>query len=66
MTKPTVVVQAAATDLLGGTPLDAAQQRFLDLQGNDNGKYDVGDFRAYLRATGQLPVLRALARKEQP
>ena len=66
VTEPTVVVQAAATHLLGGTPVDSVQQRFLDLQGNQNGKFDIGDFRAYLRATGQLPLLQALIRKEQP
>jgi hypothetical protein len=66
VTEPTVVVQAAATHLLGGAPVDSVQQRFLDLQGNQNGKFDIGDFRAYLRAIGQLPLLQALINKEQP
>ena len=66
VTKPTVVVQAAATHLLGGAPVDSVQQRFFDLQGNHNGKFDIGDFRAYLRAIGQLPLLQALINKEQP
>lgn len=66
VTEPTVVVQAVATHLLGGAPVDSVQQRFLDLQGNQNGKFDIGDFRAYLRAIGQLPLLQALIKKEQP
>ena len=60
---PDVAVDDAATDLLGGTPLPDSLERFLDLQGNRNGRFDVGDFRAYLRARGRLPA--APARKEE-
>lgn len=56
ITAPTVSVDAASQHLLGGTPLDLTTQRYLDLQGNKNGRFDVGDFRAYLRANGQLPI----------
>lgn len=66
VTDPTVALGDAAAQLLGGAPLDSTQLRFLDLQGNHNGRFDVGDFRAYLRAKGQLPALRALDRKERP
>jgi M6 family metalloprotease-like protein len=31
------------------TPLTAAERAYLDARGNGNGKYDVGDLRAYLR-----------------
>ncbi|HEY6060679.1 MAG TPA: putative Ig domain-containing protein [Gemmatimonadales bacterium] len=63
VTIPTVSADAAAADLLGGAQLDLTQRRFLDLQGNRNGNFDLGDFRAFLRANGQLP---APAGKEQP
>ncbi|HMA40830.1 MAG TPA: putative Ig domain-containing protein, partial [Gemmatimonadales bacterium] len=63
VTIPTVSVDDAAADLLGGAPLDLTRRRFLDLQGNRNGNFDLGDFRAFLRANGQLP---APAGKEQP
>ena len=65
ITAPTVSVDGASQHLLGGTPLDLPTQRYLDLQGNKNGRFDVGDFRAYLRANGQLPAT-AVAGKEQP
>ena len=64
VTNPTVGVTVAASHLLGGDSLSTALRRFLDLQGNRNGRYDIGDFRAYLRARGQLPA--AVVRKEQP
>ena len=37
----------------GAAPLNQAQQDFLDLFGNQNGRYDVGDLRAFL---GDNPV----------
>ena len=47
-----IVDRGAATDYLLGlsTRLTPALQRFMDLQGNKNGRYDIGDLRAYLRA----------------
>lgn len=46
-----------AIDALMGVPqvLSPALERFLDLQGNRNGRFDVGDVQAYLRAKGKLP-----------
>ena len=64
ITNPTVTVDAAAQHLLGGAQLDAASQRYLDLLGNKNGRFDAGDFRAFLRANGQLPSA-VLARRER-
>src|SRR5213083_2975989 len=63
--QPNVSITAAANHLLAGDQLDAALQRFLDFQGNHNGRYDVGDFRAYLRAQGHLPAAMS-ARKGAP
>jgi putative Ig domain-containing protein len=56
VTVPAVSVDAAVQHLLGGARLDVSLIRFLDLQGNRNGGFDVGDFRAFLRANGQLPT----------
>ncbi len=48
---------AAARALLGGPPLSAAAVAYLDAIGNQNGGYDVGDYAAWLRRTGQrVPV----------
>jgi hypothetical protein len=35
--------------LTTGDPLADVEQEFLDSSGNENGRYDVGDLRAYLR-----------------
>jgi M6 family metalloprotease-like protein len=41
------------TQLLGpGAPLTPAQIQFLDARGNNNGSFDVGDFLAWVKATG--------------
>ncbi|MES2306234.1 MAG: M6 family metalloprotease domain-containing protein [Gemmatimonadota bacterium] len=48
-----VDASAAARALLGGTPLDPAASRYLDATGNRNGTFDVGDYLAWLRRTGQ-------------
>jgi len=54
--RPTVVVAGAANHLLGQTgQLTPALERFLDLQGNRNGRFDLGDLQAYVRAQGQVP-----------
>jgi sugar lactone lactonase YvrE len=55
VTTPTVRIVEATEHLLGGTPLTPHLQRYLDLQGNRNGRFDVGDLRALLRDRGQLP-----------
>jgi M6 family metalloprotease-like protein len=46
-------VSAAARALLGGAPLSAAAASYLDAIGNQNGSYDIGDYAAWLRRTGQ-------------
>lgn len=52
---PLVTLEAAAASLLGEGSLSAADSLFLDALGNGNGRYDVGDLRAYLDAVGGLP-----------
>jgi hypothetical protein len=56
---PTVSVADAASHLLGAGVLTAARERYLDFVGNHNGRYDVGDFRAFLRAASLLPGVTA-------
>ena len=58
-------IATASAHLLGGLELDPIVQQQLDAQGNNNGKYDVGDFRAYLRANGQLSATTAAVRRER-
>ena len=65
--KPTVTVADAANHLLGAGVLTPALERFMDLQGNRNGRYDVGDLRALLRERQLLPtasLVRATERRE--
>ncbi len=52
---PRVPLDVAAASLLGGGGLSAADLQYLDALGNHNGRYDVGDFEAYLRTVGGLP-----------
>jgi sugar lactone lactonase YvrE len=67
VTTPAVDVAAAAGHLLGGASLPPDVQRYLDLQGNNNGHYDLGDLSALLRVRGQLPlVVQAQARRAVP
>ncbi|HOX20473.1 MAG TPA: M6 family metalloprotease domain-containing protein [Gemmatimonadales bacterium] len=54
--------QAAATDLLGGAALSAAQRALLDADGNDNGTYDLGDFLAWVTLSGQGVPPEVMAR----
>lgn len=55
--KVAVDVSVAARALLGGTALSADAMAYLDAIGNQNGRYDVGDYTAWLRRTGQsLPA----------
>jgi len=46
---PPFSLDVAAAGLLGAGGLSAADVQYLDALGNHNGRYDVGDFRAYLR-----------------
>jgi hypothetical protein len=53
----TVDPAAAARAVLGGSPLDATAAAYFDAIGNQNGSFDVGDYLAWLRRTGQrVPV----------
>jgi len=54
VTRPQLAEAAVLDQLLGAGTLTADQARFLDLQGNANGKVDVGDVRAWLQAEGIL------------
>lgn len=57
VTAVTVDATAAARALLGGPPLDATTVAYLDAIGNQNGSFDVGDYLAWLRRTGQrVPI----------
>jgi hypothetical protein len=65
---PTLATAAVLGSLLGtGGSLTADEIRYLDLLGNRNGRYDVGDFRAFIDKTGgavSAEVLAELLRKE--
>ena len=52
------------TFLLGSQPLDSIQALFLDHQGNRNGTYDLGDFRAWVLANPTLPLSAELVPSE--
>lgn len=59
---PRLRVADVADELLGlAGVLTAAELRFLDLAGNRNGRFDVGDFRAFLVAGGILLDVTDLA-----
>ncbi len=60
---PTLIVEAAVDELLNvGTPLTDDQLRYLDLLGNRNGRYDLGDFLAWVKKTGVHPPAAIMAR----
>jgi hypothetical protein len=54
--EPQLGLEAVTAHLLGveGT-LDDAELDYLDLLGNQNGGFDVGDFRAFLASIGMIP-----------
>ena len=59
-----VPVADATAEILGTAKLTSDQKQFLDQLGNRNGLYDVGDYLALLKRTGQAvspEVLRAIA-----
>jgi sugar lactone lactonase YvrE len=51
---PPFSLEAAAADLLGAESLGATDLQYLDALGNRNGRFDVGDFQAYLKLVGDL------------
>jgi hypothetical protein len=55
--------EVAAAGLLGGGGLSPADLEFLDRLGNGNGRFDVGDFQAYLRTLNGLPVAAAVQQR---
>jgi len=53
VTVPTLATADVTAQLLGPTsPLNADQIRYLDFLGNNNGSFDIGDFVAWVKATG--------------
>jgi hypothetical protein len=71
VTTPTLVTTDVVSQLLGPTaPLNADQTRYLDFIGNNNGGFDIGDFLAWVKATGaplSAAMLQALqSRKGGP
>ena len=55
VTAPTLTVAAVVQQLLFGGVLSAPDLRYLDIIGNNNGDFDVGDFLAWVRSTGATP-----------
>lgn len=55
------IEQLASPFLLSGPALSGAQADFLDQQGNVDGAYDLGDFRAWVLANPSLPLSAELA-----
>jgi M6 family metalloprotease-like protein len=70
VTVPTLATADVTAQLLGPTsPLSADQIRYLDFLGNNNGSFDIGDFLAWVKATGaplSATVLQAVQRKGGP
>jgi len=50
----------AAHFLLSGAAIDQLQEAYVDHQGNGNGAYDLGDFRAWVLAHPDLPMSASL------
>ena len=56
--EPSMSRTDAADGLLGGSgAMETGQERCLDLMGNRNGSFDVGDWRAFLQREGLLPAV---------
>lgn len=73
VTEPVLAAPSVVEQLLGGDALTADQRRYLDLQGNRNGRVDVGDVRAWRRrqaaaltAAGRAAVDSVLAPGRRP
>ncbi|HEY3219493.1 MAG TPA: M6 family metalloprotease domain-containing protein [Gemmatimonadales bacterium] len=61
VTAPMLATADVTAQLLGPTsPLTADQVRYLDFLGNSNGVFDIGDFLAWVKATGAPPSAAAL------
>jgi hypothetical protein len=56
VTAPTLATSAVLAQLLTGTSVLASTElAYLDFIGNGNGRFDVGDFLAWVRLTGATP-----------
>jgi hypothetical protein len=49
---PALSTQAVVAQLLTGSGLTASERSYLDLNGNHTGLFDLGDFLAWVNATG--------------
>lgn len=58
VTAPTLVQANVVAQILGtnSSALNADELKYLDLLGNNNGSFDVGDFLAWVNATGATPA----------
>jgi len=66
VTAPTLATADVIAQLLGPTsPLNADQIRYLDFLGNSNGGFDIGDFLAWVKATGAPLSAAALQARQQ-
>jgi M6 family metalloprotease-like protein len=63
VTAPTLVQASVVAQILGTntSALTADELKYLDLLGNNNGSFDVGDFLAWVDATGATPAAMAEA-----
>ena len=70
VTRPNLALNDVVRQLLGPlAPLSADEQNYLDIIGNGNGLFDIGDFRAYLQQTGvvtDVVTATQLDTQEQP
>ena len=57
-----IAPDVAASALFGSSPASPLQLQMLDLLGNANGRYDIGDFLAFYDRTGSLPSAAMMAR----
>ncbi len=63
--RPTLAVEDVSDHLLGvRTALSADELEYLDEIGNDNGGFDVGDFRAWLQSEGLMSRVRPAGGEE--
>jgi len=67
VTTPTLALSNVVNHLLGPIPvLSADEENYLDIIGNNNGRFDVGDFRAYLQDTGVVTDVVPATTLDQP
>jgi M6 family metalloprotease-like protein len=70
VTRPSLVLDNVVYHLLSpAQPLSEDEERYLDIIGNQNGRYDIGDFRAYLQVIGLIAqeaaiLERAISKEE--